>query len=81
MAYGRGKQPTLPVPPPNPTSGAGLPLFDIAPNGCRFIVNSESNRAPTHLYCGVIVPGVGAGDPPLNCYCAWHLQMMGRRLG
>jgi hypothetical protein len=72
------KPPTPPAPlaPPEKPNGAGIPLLEISEDGCRFIVDSNAGRAPTHLYCGVRVLGLGPGDPPADCYCAYHQRLM-----
>ena len=77
MAAAMKKPPLVDLAPPRQANG-GVPLFEIDPHGCRFIISSQAGRVPTHLYCGVIVSGLGAGDPPLNCYCGFHQVVMGR---
>jgi len=56
----------------------GIALFEVAPNGCRYIVSTQHGRTPTHLYCGVGVATSAPGDPPPDCYCDYHRVLMGR---
>jgi hypothetical protein len=73
------KPPTPPKPSPAPDPKApGIPLLELDPNGCRFIVSSENGRVPTHLYCGVDAsPWAGLGyDPPADCYCGYHQRLL-----
>ena len=75
FAVVRGKlserQPPTPLPVPTPNA-LGVPLLELGLFACRFIIDSDDRRAPTHLYCGGDASQFGLD----NCYCAFHQTRM-----
>jgi GcrA cell cycle regulator len=52
----------LPTVPPSETGVPGVSLIDLAPNGCRFPVNSSASKDDPHLFCN-------AQQQPGSAYC------------
>ena len=59
-----------PVVAPSEPQTAGVSLFKLAVDGCRYIVSSDYSRNPTHLYCGV-----ATADEDI-AYCPFHNRLM-----
>lgn len=57
-----------------------LGLLELPLMGCRFIVSSQANRVPTHLYCGLDASAFARQDG-FNCYCGFHQRLMRARHG
>lgn len=66
-----GPRPPAPiVVPPLPPNAIGRNLLELGSTDCRFIIDSDDRRAPTHLYCGADASAFADGGE--NCYCAYH---------
>ena len=79
--FGSKRSRSAPVIIEVPADFVGLPLLELEPRGCRFIVSSQDGRVPTHLYCGRpagAFAGIGY-DPPADCYCDYHERRMRSR--
>jgi hypothetical protein len=59
--------------PPAPPKARRLPLLQLGPKDCRFIVTNHGTRE--HLYCAVDASAY-AGDDGSNCYCGFHQRLM-----
>ena len=69
-ALARLRKPPTPLPEPVPPPRQGKSLLELAPADCRFIIDSDDARTPTHLYCG------RASITDKVCYCAYHAARM-----
>ena len=62
----------LAAPPPD---RAGRNLLELGAADCRFIIDSDDVRSPTHLYCGADASMYDSD----NCYCPYHQTKMRAR--
>jgi hypothetical protein len=66
-------EPTPIKTPPAPPTARRLPLLELGPKDCRFIVTDHHTRQ--HLYCAVDASAF-ADDCGNNCYCDFHRRLM-----